>query len=78
MNRLASALAAAGRKLAGLFVEDRDFALAIAVWIALAALALRFSVLTRGYVGLIFFAGLLATLVGSVLRAAWSARRPVR
>jgi hypothetical protein len=69
LKRIAGALVAIGNELAGLFVEDRYFALAIAVWIAAVAAVLRFASVERGIASVMFFAGLATILLTSVLRA---------
>lgn len=57
-------------ELLGLFVEDRYFALALAVWIAAIAAASEFAVGPPQYRGVALFAGLAAILLTSVARAA--------
>lgn len=66
MNAVRNAIA----ELAGLFVEDRAFALAIALWLAVCgalAIAHAGSTQTRG---LVLFVGLSIILVASVARGA--------
>ncbi len=60
-------------ELAGLFVEDRFFALAIALWLALAIGALVSGIVPPPWRGPALFTGLAIILVTSVMRAA---RRP--
>ena len=62
-------LAAAGREIAGLFVEDAGFALGILAWVVLAALVLR-DPAGDPWRGAVLLGGLLALLVENVLRAA--------
>ena len=57
-------------ELAGLFVEDRLFALAIAGCVALAFALSATSVLPATARGIVLFAILAATLVGGVIRGA--------
>ena len=61
-------LAAAAGELAGLFVEDAGFALAILAWVALAAFGLRG--VAEPWRGALLLAGFLALLAENVLRAA--------
>jgi hypothetical protein len=63
-----SALTVAVRKLYGLFVDDLGFALAIAGWIAVAVLLLRF--LDPGARGIVLFAGFALVLIAGVQRGA--------
>ena len=63
-------LAAAAREIAGLFVEDVGFTLAILAWVALAALFLRGLPVGEPWQAAIFLAGCLALLVENVARAA--------
>ena len=58
------------REIAGLFVEDRYFAIAIALWLTctLAALVARIVPVTAG--GAVLFGGLALILLASVARAA--------
>ena len=65
-------LGAIAREVFGLFVDDGRFAVAILVWLALAALGLPRLGLAPVWQGPILFAGLALTLVAS---AAWRARR---
>jgi hypothetical protein len=74
MKALPGAATAALHKLSGLFIEDRLFALAIALCIGAVAAAVHFSNVDRGAAGLAFFAALIAILLASVLRAARSPR----
>jgi hypothetical protein len=55
------------REVWGLFVDDGSFAAAIVVWLALAVLVLPR--VAAGWAGPVWFAGLAAILVESVLRA---------
>ena len=56
------------RKLWGLFVDDGYLALAIVAWLLLAWWALPLLGLADGWKALAFAVGLLAILVGGVLR----------
>jgi hypothetical protein len=56
------------RKLYGLFVDDLGFAVAIAAWIVLSLVLLRF--LEPGARGIVLFAGFALILVASVQRGA--------
>jgi hypothetical protein len=60
-------------ELLGLFIEDGSFAVAIFVWLGLVWFVLPRLPLPRVVQGPVLFAGLLAILLESVLRAA---RRP--
>ena len=60
-------------ELLGLFIEDGSFAVAIFVWLGLVWFVLPRVPLPRVVQGPVLFAGLLAILLESVLRAA---RRP--
>jgi hypothetical protein len=62
-----SALRGIFAELAGLFVEDRTFALAIAVWIALVGALAATHALAPASGGIVLFAGLTLILVASVL-----------
>jgi hypothetical protein len=62
-------LRAALEELVGLFVEDRLFALAIALWIAAIAAAQAFALGTPEARSILLFAGLVAILLASVVRA---------
>lgn len=55
-------------ELWGLFVDDGRYALAIVIWLLLAWRALPLLGLGGGWDALVFAAGLLAILAGSVLR----------
>ncbi len=57
-------------ELVGLFVEDRLFALAIALWIAVSAVLASTGFATPELRGLVLFAGLAAILVGGIVRGA--------
>ena len=63
-------LAAAGREIAGLFIEDAGFALGILAWVALAAFVVRELPVGDPWRAAILLAGCLALLVENVLRAA--------
>ena len=56
------------REVWGLFVDDGSFAAAIVVWLALAVLVLPR--VAAGWAGPVWFVGLAAILIESVLRAA--------
>ena len=64
MNVLTLAL----KELYGLFVDDLGYALAIAGWIVLSVVLLRF--IDPGARGIVLFAGFALILVGSVRRGA--------
>jgi hypothetical protein len=66
-------LRAIAAEVAGLFVEDRFFALAIAVWLALGIAALRTHLLPATARGAVLFGGLAFILIASVARAAYDA-----
>ncbi len=68
MNALRTALA----ELAGLFVEDRRFALAIAVWIGAIGTLAKFHAIPPMLGGIALFAGLAIVLVASIDAAARS------
>ncbi len=68
MNALRTAFA----ELADLFVEDRRFALAIAIWIAAIGSLAKFHALPPIAGGIALFAGLAVVLVASVDAAARS------
>jgi hypothetical protein len=55
------------REVWGLFVDDGSFAAAIVVWLAVAVLVLP--QVAAGWAGPVWFVGLAAILVESVLRA---------
>jgi hypothetical protein len=57
-------------ELLGLFVEDRLFAIALAVWIAAIAAAAAFGFGPAHFRGVALFAGLVVILLTSVARAA--------
>jgi len=57
-------------ELLGLFVEDRTFALAIALWIAVFAIVMHVTGGARDIAGPIFFLGFATILVASTIRAA--------
>ncbi len=61
-------------ELAGLFVEDRYYALAIAVWLALALASTVARIVPASVAGPLLFAGLALILIVSVARAARAAR----
>ena len=58
------------REILGLFVDDGSMAVAILVWLVLAVPAMRHSAPSTRWTGPVLFAGLVATLVESVLRFA--------
>ncbi len=58
------------RELVGLFIEDRLFALAIAVWLLLAGAIAALTIGTPEIRGLVLFLGLAAILVGGVAKGA--------
>ena len=62
------------REVAGLFVEDRWFALAIALWLAFALAAIAARDVPSALRGPLLFAGLALILIVSVARAARNAR----
>jgi hypothetical protein len=66
MNALRTVL----RELVGLFVEDRLFALAIALWLLAAGAIAALAIGTPEIRGLVLFLGLAAILVGGVVRGA--------
>jgi hypothetical protein len=70
MKNVAEMLRAAATEAVGLFVEDRVFALAIALWIAATSLVSRFHYVDARISGGAFVAGLLLILLASVARAA--------
>ena len=57
-------------ELVGLFVEDKLFALAIALWIAIAWAMSAFTLGSPEIRGLILFLGLACVLVGGIVRGA--------
>jgi len=57
-------------ELVGLFVEDKLFALAIAVWIAIAGAMAAYAVGSPEVRGLVLFLGLASVLVGGIVRGA--------
>ncbi len=65
-----NALRTVVRELVGLFVEDRLFALAIALWLLATAAIAALSIGTPEIRGLVLFLGLAAVLVGGVVRGA--------
>lgn len=65
-----NALRTVVRELVGLFVEDRLFALAIALWLLATGAIAALSIGTPEIRGLILFLGLAAVLVGGVVRGA--------
>jgi hypothetical protein len=67
-----NALRTAFAELADLFVEDRRFALAIAIWIAAIGSLAKFHALPPIAGGIALFAGLAVVLVASVDAAARS------
>ncbi|GAC1310047.1 MAG: hypothetical protein NVSMB21_17380 [Vulcanimicrobiaceae bacterium] len=54
----------------GLFIEDRLFALAIALWIAFAAAMAYYAIGTPELRGLVLFLGLAAVLACGIVRGA--------
>jgi len=64
------ALGGVANALLGLFVDDRLFALALAVWIGAIAAAAAFGFGPAQLRGVALFAGLVAILLTSVARAA--------
>jgi hypothetical protein len=58
------------REVWGLFVDDGNFALAIAVWLAMAGLALPALAPAAGWAGIVLFLGLALILLESVHRRA--------
>jgi hypothetical protein len=67
-----NAVRSAFAELAGLFVEDRRFALAIAIWIAAIGTLAKFHALPPVAGGIALFTGLAVVLVASVDVAARS------
>jgi hypothetical protein len=65
-----NALRTVVRELVGLFVEDRLFALAIALWLLATGAIAALSIGTPEIRGLVLFLGLAAVLVGGVVRGA--------
>jgi len=65
-----NALRTVVRELVGLFVEDRLFALAIALWLLAMGAIAALSIGTPEIRGLVLFLGLAAVLVGGVVRGA--------
>ena len=61
-------------EVAGLFVEDRWFALAIALWLGIALASIVAHVVPPAARGPLLFAGLALILIASVARAARDAR----
>lgn len=59
-----------GAELAGLFVDDVGFAIAILVWLLVAALGLPALGLQGAWPGILIFVGLVAILAESALRRA--------
>ncbi|GAC1304211.1 MAG: hypothetical protein NVSMB19_14850 [Vulcanimicrobiaceae bacterium] len=57
-------------ELVGLFVEDKLFALAIGVWIAIAGGMAAYALGSPEVRGFVLFAGLAAVLVGGIVRGA--------
>jgi hypothetical protein len=70
VKRLRDATASALRELAGLFVEDRAYALAIGLWVALCAIALRTTGARGAAAGTMFAAGFCLILLANVVRTA--------
>ncbi|GAC1528853.1 MAG: hypothetical protein NVS2B8_16210 [Vulcanimicrobiaceae bacterium] len=68
MNAVRNVLA----ELVGLFVEDRLFALAIALWLGVAGALAAVGFATPEPRGLVLFLGLAAVLVGGIVRGASS------
>jgi hypothetical protein len=69
-----SALRIAIKKLYGLFVDDLGYALAIAGWIIVALIGLRF--LDPVARGIVLFAGFALILIASVQRAVRGTKTP--
>ncbi|HEX4227786.1 MAG TPA: hypothetical protein VHZ07_03890 [Bryobacteraceae bacterium] len=63
-----NAIRSAWRELAGLFIEDWRFALAIAVWVVVGIFALP-HLLAAVWRGPVFFLGVVAILVENVMRS---------
>jgi CBS-domain-containing membrane protein len=57
-------------ELVGLFVEDKLFALAIAVWLAISGAMAGFTLGSPELRGLVLFLGLASILVGGIVRGA--------
>ena len=58
------------RELIGLFVEDKLFALAIAVWIAIAGAMAAYGIGSPDVRGLVLFVGLALVLAAGIVRGA--------
>lgn len=65
-----NALRTIGRELVGLFVEDRLFALAIALWLLLAYVVSAYGIVPPIVRGFALFLGLATVLVAGVARGA--------
>ena len=65
-----NALGTVVRELVGLFIEDRLFALAIAVWLLIAGAIAALAFGTPEIRGLVLFLGLAGILVGGVAKGA--------
>lgn len=57
-------------EIVGLFVEDRLFALAIALWIGVAGAMAAYAVFTPEMRGFVLFAGLALVLLAGIIRGA--------
>lgn len=57
-------------EIVGLFVEDKLFALAIAIWVAVAGAMAAYALGSPEVRGLVLFLGLAAVLVGGIVRGA--------
>jgi len=66
-------ISSAVRELVGLFVDDGSLALAVLIWIAVAALVFPALPIDRGWLATLLFVGLALILVENLLR---SGRRP--
>jgi hypothetical protein len=60
----------AGRELVGLFVDDGSLAIAVLVWVAVAALAFPILPVKGGWLAVALFAGIALILIENLLRAA--------
>ena len=68
-------VAAAGRELQGLFVDDGALSAGVLAWLVLMAALLRVTPVPDWARGALLFAGLVGALAWSVLRAAGGPRR---
>lgn len=59
-------------EIVGLFVEDKLFALAIALWIGVAGAMAAYAIFTPEIRGFVLFAGLALVLVAGIVRGARS------